>query len=172
MTKSVSDREILNVFRRRYPDDETLITSELDDELSIEIRAIQDRVRELDEKNRLTIETGGKPNHWRLADTEPKDPIYDPQLGTAKRWANQASEYGKSLFVVSVGVLAAAGAVTSNHIFAKAVDLYIPLIDTGAASFATIFGVAGSVLFGLSAVCFSVSLALPQVVQWHVDNAE
>ncbi|WP_336328804.1 hypothetical protein [Halovenus sp. HT40] len=171
MSEGVSDREILNVFREQHPEEETLTTADLERELPIEKRAIQGRVKQLNRENRLTIETEGRPNQWKLSDTEPTDPVYDPRLGKAKRWANEASEFGRFTFLISVGVLAAVGIITSNHIFAEAVNLYLPLIDTETASFATLVGVGGSVVFGLSALCFVVALTLPHAVKWYIEDS-
>jgi hypothetical protein len=170
MSEKTHDEEILNVFRERLPEDGTLTTKDLEEELSIDTRAIQKRVKNLNKKDKLTLDTEGKPNHWRLADTEPTAPVYDIRLGKAKRLANRASKYGRALFAVSVGVLAAAGLITSNHIFGQAVNLYLPLFDTSGAVIAVAAGVGGTIAFTLSVICLFISLTLPRVVEWVIAD--
>lgn len=170
MATTPDDERVLNVFRERFPYDQTLTTEEVAEELSVHQRTAQNYVNDLHEKNRLVLDSEGKPNHWRLAETEPVEPVYSAPLANAKRRGKQAAKVGRLLFLVAVSTLAAAGLVTSNHIYANAVGVYLPLFDTGAASTAVITGVLGSVLFGVAAVALLVSVTLPRVAEWYLDD--
>ena len=170
MSTQLHDERVLNVFRERYPEEETLTTEDLAEELSVHQRTAQNYVNDLANKGCLVLVSEGKPNHWSLSDTEPVDPVYNTQLAKAKRWGNQAAEFGELTFVLGVGALAAAGLVTSNHIFAEVADLYIPLLDTSAASTAVITGMIGSLLFAAASIALLFSVAVPRIVEWHIDN--
>lgn len=170
MNGSYSNREILNVFRKRHPEKETLTTDDLAEALSVENRTAQNYVRRLEDEGHLVLQAEGKPNHWRLADNEPKEPVYVEELAIAKRRGNQALELGKNLFIVGIGVLAAAGLITSNHLFAEAFNIYLPVIDADAASTAVVVGVFGSLLFGGAFIARGVGFLLPKVVRWKIED--
>lgn len=165
-----NEEAVLNVFRGRYPEEETLTTADLEEELSVKRRTVQNYVNDLKKKNRLVLESEGKPNHWRLADTEPTEPVYSDRLAKAKRRGKQAGRIGELAFLLAIGTLAAAGLVTSNHVFAKAIGVYLPLIDADTVAVAVTTGVLGSLLFAVAFVALVVSVALPRVVKWRTED--
>lgn len=170
MSNSLDDERILNVFREHLPDTNTLTTKDLAEELSIHNRTAQNYVNDLKVKNRLVLESEGKPNHWRLADTEPVKPVYSARLARTKRRANQAAKVGRTMFLLGVSILAASGLVTSNHVYAEAIGIYIPFLNANAAASAVVTGVIGSIIFGVSSVALLFSVAFPRVVEWYIDD--
>lgn len=166
MLDEKEEEHILNVFRWHYPGQETLTTGDLADELSVSERTAQKYVNELSEKNRLAIKFEGKPNRWRLADTEPTEPIQNTDIAKAKVRANKAAKVGKVSFTIGVGILAAAGLVMSNHVYAQAFDIYVPLLDSNTAATAAITGVVGTLLFLISFLALVYSNTLPWMVGW------
>lgn len=170
MTQSPDDEEILDVFRQAEdPYEETLTTDELKESLGVERRTAQNYVNRLYEENRIVLDTEGKPNLWKLADTEPAEPDLDPQLIKAKRWGNIASKIALSLLIVAVGVLAAAGLITSNQLYAEAFQIYLPLLDPADTRLAVYTGVAATLTFFLSFLAYAVGVMLPRVVEYRLD---
>jgi len=169
MPPAVSEERVLNVFREA--ETETLTTDDLVDALPVGRRAVQGYVRDLEEDGRLVLAEEGKPNHWRLANTEPKTPVYKPELARAKRVANWSSKYGRLLFESGVAILATAGLVTSNHIFTRAFGVYLPFLDAHTVAVATIVGVVGSILFVASFVAFALATFLPRIVERRLDGS-
>jgi len=162
-----SDQEILNVFREKHP--ETVTTEELAEALAVHRRTAQKYVKNLQVNGYLTIASEGKPNHWKLSESEPKEPIYREELARAIRIGNKSEKVGLVCLYVSFGALAAVGLVTSNHIFAEAFNLYLPFFDASQAAAAAWIGVAGSLIFGISAIAIIFGRLLPKIVEWQLD---
>ena len=153
------------------PQTETLTTDDIADEFSVTQRTAQNYVKALAEKDRVILESGGKPNHWKLAETEPSEPVYDVRLAKAKRWANRAAKVGRLAMLLGLSILASAGLITSNHIYAESIGVYIPFVTTDTASTAVLTGVAGSAIFAIAFVTLLFSVALPRVVEWYIDDS-
>lgn len=71
--KQVSDEEILNVFR--ISDRPFMLTNDVVDDVAIEERAVQKRLKQLEEEDRLEYQEAGQAHIWWLADGEPTDPV-------------------------------------------------------------------------------------------------
>lgn len=172
-TKEKSDspdtEEVLNVFRES--DEETLTVQDLEEELPIKERAIQKRLKKLKNEGRLVIDRAGKPNLWRLADSEPEEPVYHPKIARAKRLSNRASEAGRIVLMLAISFLGAAGFVMSIHVFVRGMNIPVPLIqEVSTAIVAMWAGVFGAVLFGLAFVAKFFAYTLPRIVEWRVEN--
>jgi len=171
-SSSADDEEVLNIFRELdEPYEDTLTTDELADELPVGKRAVQGYVKELEKENKLVLEHEGKPNHWRLANTEPEEPVYDPQVGQAKRWGNKARFIGNWVTLFGIAILAATGILTSNHILSLAVDFGLPMADAETAVTAGLVGVVGGILFLIGFAAYAVSLTLPRLAGWWLNRA-
>lgn len=171
MSGGVDPNEILNVFRElEDPYEQTLTTDDLVDELPVEKRTIQKHFRQLESDNKLVLASEGKPNHWRLSDTEAPDPVYDPRLAKAKRWGLKARKIGNWSFLVSISILAAVGLITSNHVFANVVGMTLPLINAKDVVEAALLGSFGSFLFLVAAVAYIAAFLIPSVVDWWIEN--
>jgi len=170
-SSSADDKQVLNIFRELdEPYEDTLTTDELVDELPVGKRAVQGYVKELEKDNKLVLEHEGKPNHWKLADTEPAEPVYDPRVGKAKRWANKARFIGNWVTLFGIAILAATGILTSNHILSLAVDFGLPMADAETAVTAGFVGVAGGILFLIGFAAYAFSLTLPRLAEWWLDK--
>jgi len=71
--KQVSDEEILNVFR--VSSRPFMLTSDVVDDVAIEERAVQKRLKQLEEEDRVKYREAGQAHIWWLADGEPTDPV-------------------------------------------------------------------------------------------------
>jgi hypothetical protein len=161
--------EILNVLRES--DEESLTTPEITARLPIEDRTVQTYVRELEDSGRLVLESEGRPNHWRLSDTEPKDPVYRAEYARARRISNKASKTGNKLFLYGVAVLASIGIVTTTNIYSQGLGIPIGLLrNSDSIIVAGLIGVTGFFLFLAAFVSYFVALALPRAVEWYIDG--
>ena len=172
MGSSQTDRDVLNVFRElEDPHEDTLTTDDLVEQLPVKRRAVQNYVRDLEKENRLVLEQEGKPNHWRLAKTEPSEPVYDAQIGKAKRWGNKAKFVGNWSTMFGIAILAAAGIITSNRIFSIVTDVGVLIPDAQTTVTAGLVGVGGSLLFLIGFIAYVVSFSLPRVVEWWINRS-
>ncbi|WP_318570662.1 hypothetical protein [Salinigranum marinum] len=168
-SRSPHREEILNVFRES--DKPTLTVQDLVPEFSVGERAMQNHVNELHEDGYLVLETDGRPNHWRLADSEPQEPVYRTELATAKRWGRQSVAFGQSVFMIAISVMAAGGLVMSYHVFARGMAIRIPVVqDVSAAVTAAWAGVLSSLLPLVGSVAYAAGLALPRVIEWRLEE--
>lgn len=171
MVSSPTDEEVLNVFRELdEPYEDTLTTDELTEELPVQRRTVQSYVKDLEGKNRLVLEHEGKPNHWRLARTEPSEPMYDPRLGKAKRWGNKAKYVGNWTTLFGVAILAAVGIITSNHVFSAVADIGLPMSSAQTAITAGLTGILGSGLFLIGFAAYAFSFSVPLLAEWWING--
>lgn len=170
MLDSPNDEEILNVFRVRHPKEETLTTEDLAETLSCKQRTAQNYVKSLESEGRLVLESEGKPNHWRLAESEPFEPVYKEEVAKAIRLGNKASKLGTDLFVFGIGFLATAGLFTSNYIVADSLGIRLPLVTTGTVSVASLIGALGAILFVLAFLATTIGILVPRLVKWRVNE--
>lgn len=161
------DDRLLNVLRESEKD--TLTTQEITEQLPVGERAVQKRLKRLEDENRVEIETDGRPIHWRLGEDEPEEPIYHPRISKAKRRANIVSGVGQAVLVFAIAMLGAAGFVISLNIFSRGNDIPLPLLqDVGIAVLGTYVGVGGAVFFGLAGIAITFGLVYPRVIAWKV----
>jgi hypothetical protein len=171
MPRDVDADRVLNVFRElESPHDETLTTDDLVEERPVKKRAVQKYVRELEQDDRLVVAVEGKPNHWRLPEIEPTDPVYDRRLGKAKRLGNQARKVGDWLFLGGVAVLASVGLVMSNQRMADLFGVQFPLVGSTDPLAAAIIGFFGSFAFLTSFLAYVTAIALPRIVKWWIED--
>lgn len=85
-SKQVSDEELLNVFR--MSERPFMLTSDIVDNVSIEERAVQKRLKKLRKEGRLEFREAGQAHIWWLADGEPEDPV-GTQGARLLRWAKR-----------------------------------------------------------------------------------
>lgn len=117
----------------------------------------------------MEIDTDGRPIHWRLAEDEPKEPVYHPQISKTKRRANIASSVGQAVLIVAISMLGAAGFVISLNIFSRGNDIPLPLFqDVGIAVVGTYVGVGGAVILGAAGLAIAFGLIYPRVIVWKV----
>ena len=104
--KEVSDEEILNIYRQS--DKPFLQTGDVVKELPIGKRAVQKRLKQLEEEGRLESESVGSAIIRWLAEDESQDPIWG---GGAKyfRWSNKVVDFGNSIRKFAVWSFAASG---------------------------------------------------------------
>lgn len=162
-------KRVLNYFREEHP--EMVTTDEIADEFGCTPRAAQNYVNHLREKGRIVVEKDGKPKHWGMADLEPKEPEYDPQLLRAKRWGNIARHLANRMVLPGVAFAGAAGVVQSNYFFADMAGFSIPFLDViGTVVVTTFFGVVGTLLVILAGFAYLVAAAGPRYVAWRLDD--
>lgn len=172
MSKQVDPESLLNTFRKQLDDprNETLTTDDLTNEFDVGKRTMQGYVQELESEGRLVIEAEGKPNHWRLAKSEPTEPVYDLRVGKAKRWANKSRMAGTWAFMCGVSLLAGAGLITSNFTLGVATGVTIPFVDGQDVLIGGLFGILGTVLFLFSFIFFIAAICIPRYVKWEVNQ--
>ena len=160
---------MLNVLRESPEDTPT--TPEIAEQLPIRKRATQNYVRELEKKGRLVLESEGRPNHWRLSDTEPQEPVYREEYAKARRWANKSSKLGDKLFVAALGFLASIGLVTTSNVWALELSTPLHLFQgSGPVIVGGFVGLFGVILFLGAFVAHFVSITLPREVEWSLDG--
>ncbi|WP_135537067.1 hypothetical protein [Halostella pelagica] len=171
MVPSPTDEDVLNVFRELdEPYEHTLTTNEVTEEFPVQRRAVQGYVKDLEGANRLVLDHEGKPNHWRLARTEPSEPVYDPRLGKAKRWGNKAKFVGNWTTLFGIAILAAVGIITSNHVFSAVADIGLPMSSAQSAITAGLTGVLGSGLFLIGFAAYIFSFSVPRLAEWWINR--
>jgi len=145
-SQKTSDEEVLNVLRR--DERETLTTPEIVEELPIGDRATQKKVKRLEKNGRLVLDRSGNANRWRLAETEPREPVYHPQIAQAKRTRAKAYDLGDRIFMPGLGLVAAAGLAMAYHVFFLIAGVSVPLLSNSALPLsASLFGLLGSLCF-------------------------
>lgn len=155
----------------READGETLTTTGIAEEFPYHRRTILDHLRNLEDDNRVVVDTPGRPIHWRLADTEPDDPVYHPKIARAKCLGNQASNLGRVCSLAGIAALGAAGFVMSYSTFSRGIGIPIPIIgDVETAILAMWVGVLGSVPFVLAFIAQAVAIVLPWYVERQLDE--
>ena len=171
MASIPKEEKVLNVFRELdKPYEDTLTTDEVTEKLPVQRRTVQGYVKDLEGENRLVLEHEGKPNHWRLARTEPSEPVYDPRLGKAKRWGNKAKFVGNWTTLFGIAILAAVGIITSNHVFSAVVDVGLPMSSAQSAITAGLTGVIGSGLFLIGFAAYAFSFSVPRLTEWWINR--
>jgi hypothetical protein len=116
---------LLNVSREASAD--TLATPELAERLPIGDRATQQRVAELEAEGRMS-DRGGGTNRWRLAPTEPREPVYSADVAAAKRRRRRAYAAADRVFVYAIGPVSAAGISMAYHVFFLFVRMDAPVV--------------------------------------------
>lgn len=72
-SKQVSDEELLNVFRASSRP--FMLTSDIVDNVAIKERAVQKRLNQLEDEDRLEYREAESAHIWWLADGEPTEPV-------------------------------------------------------------------------------------------------
>ena len=145
--KEVSDEEILNVFRRANRPFRK--TGDVVKELTIGERAVQKRLKKLEEEGRVEGESVGSAIIWWLDGDEPEDEVWEDEA-KYYRWSNRARSLAYTSFGIGFWCFAFAGVLI---LAAIGVDTFSPPLFPLSAQH-LFMGVALMVYFGGLGVVF------------------
>lgn len=169
----VEDEELLNVIRRS--ENKEVPTRDIADAPSITIgyEAVRTRLNELESQNRVISRSAGKLRMWQLGELETDEPVREPPMGKAHRWANRLREFGKSFALVAIGFAFASVLFFIMFLHAQAGQITPPLLSQDEIIFAGyVFGYIGAFMGVLAGIVYGVELLVPRVAAWRLEQLD
>lgn len=165
----VSDEEILNVIRRS--DNKEVLTGDIHDAETISIgkEGLRNRLNKLESQGRLSSRTVGQQRLWQLGELESDEPVREPAIGKAHRWANGIRDLGETFKFIAIGFAFSAVIFFIMFLHAEAGQLNPPLLSkrdlllTGYGA-----GYVGAGMGVIAGVTYGVSYILPKATTWWV----
>lgn len=159
----VTDEEILNILRRA--DDEFLTTTEIREELPIGEQT-SNRLKGLEEENRVVKRKTGQGYLWKLHPTEPKTEM-NPRLGPVVRWSSQTQWWSQQIWEASKSVATISVLLIIAALSAGVTETTFPFVAWQTAlAWGYVTAIVAGAFMGGAWLFRLFALGAPGVVEW------
>lgn len=168
----VEDEEILNVIRQS--ENKEVPKPDIDDapEITIGKEAVRQRLNQLESDGRIDSRTVGRMRLWRLGELEAEDPVKNPAMAKAHRWANLLTATGRTYFYIASGCLFTSITFFILFLHGNAGQIDPPLLTGDQILFAGyIFGYGGAIFGILFGIAYGAGIIVPKLTAWWLHRA-
>lgn len=125
----IDDEDILNVLRRSHNKEVPTRDILEDDSITIGYEGLRQRLNQLEDDNRLSSRSSGKMRMWQLGELESQEPVREPKMAQAHRWANLSRDTGKTFAYFGFGFLFASIVFFIMFLHAQAGQITPPFLS-------------------------------------------